>query len=48
MAQPLNSHVILDMFWIQVELDLKYQLIAYLQDFGVFILQNVGLVIKSR
>ena len=48
MILHLLSHVILDMFWIQVEMDLKCQLIAWLQDFGVFILQHADLVMKSR
>ena len=48
MVLHLPSHVILDMFWIQVVLDLKSQLTAYLQDFGVFILHRVGLVMTCR
>ena len=44
----LPSHVILDMVWIQVGVDLEIQLTAYPQDFGVFILPNAGLVIKFR
>ena len=40
---PLTSHVILDMIWIQIiGVDLHWQLTAYLQDFGVIILQYVS------
>ena len=42
MALHLPSHVILDMFWIQVGVDLDCQHTAYLQDIGVFILPNVS------
>ena len=46
MALHLTSRVILDLSWIQVELDLKCQLTVYLLAIGVFILQNAGKVIK--
>ena len=46
---PLTSHVILDMIWIQIiGVDLHCQLTAYLQDFGVIILQYVGQVMIFR
>ena len=48
MALHLLSHVILDIFWIQVELDQEYQPPVWLQDFGVSMLQNAGNVIKLR
>ena len=46
MTLHLLSHVILDMFWIQVGVDLEIQLTGYPQDIGVFILRNAGLVMK--
>ena len=48
MALHLPSHVILDIFWIQVELDLESQLTAYLMEIGVCILHHVGLVMTNR
>ena len=48
MALHLLSHVILDMVWIQVGVDLEIQLTVYPQDIGVFILPNADLVMKFR
>ena len=48
MALHLHSHVILDIFWTQVELDQKYQPTVWLLEIGIFILQNAGNLIKLR
>ena len=45
MALHLHSRVIMDIFWIQVKVDLKSQPTVWLLEIGIFILQNAGNVI---